>query len=121
MISSKTYLYTLIVIIIAIIYMTRYRKNKQDEKYIEVMYFYTDWCVFCKKFNPEWIKFKQLSDTTNNIRYIEINEELNNTKYLNYKITEYPTILINYNNIITEYTEDRIAENIHKYIIEKIK
>ena len=131
MISDKTFLikisecsYIYVVSIVILILCITYYMTRPVKKTIEVMYFYTDWCLYCKNFNPEWNKFKQLCDNVNNlynIQYIEIDEDMCNTKYLEYKITEFPTILIKYDNEVTEYNEVRTGENIHKYILRNIK
>lgn len=91
--------------------------EKHNNK-IEVLYFYTDWCYFCKKFTPEWNKFKNKCDACNYIKYIEIDENEYEKNFKKYNINEYPTILIKYNNKLLEYNEERNAEKIYKYIID---
>ena len=47
-------------------------KKSLNNEDVLIMYFYTDWCPYCKKAEPEWEKFKQYVKNINNTKIIFI-------------------------------------------------
>lgn len=87
-------------------YVNKEVEKKISEKKIKIIYFYTEWCPYCKKSKPEWNSFKELIDLQTFSDRIEFNEvdcdkepEIANK----YKIEGYPTIKLIYNGEIYDY------------------
>ena len=81
------------------------KKNKLEKK-ITIIYFYTEWCPYCKKSKPEWESFKELVDLQSFSDLIEFNEidcDKNSEIANKYKIEGYPTIKLIYKGEIYDY------------------
>ena len=83
-----------------------------------IQYFYTDWCIYCKKFNPVWDEIKQLVQILNKMDEQIVCEEYNmdeDNGYINKEnIVGYPTIkLINTNTLKNiDYVGERTSDDI---------
>lgn len=85
--------------------------NNSKSKDAELMYFYVDWCPYCKTSRPEWdsLKSEYEGKTINGyvIHFTEHNcttESSEVEKLINqYKIEGYPTIKLNKNGEIYDY------------------
>ena len=88
------------------------------------MYFYTEWCPYCKKSKPEWNSFKELvkmQSFRDKVDFKEIDCDENNEIANNYNIEGYPTIKFIYKdqvydydakpdaNLLLEFTQDIIS------------
>lgn len=74
---------------------------------VELYYFYTNWCPYCKKAKPEWEKLKEEYENKNvngNIVYFrEIDCEKDEKTPDQFKVEGYPTIKLVANGKIIEY------------------
>ena len=94
--------------------------NKDDNSDdILVMYFYTEWCPYCKKAKPEWNKFESYVDNKNkNIDYTinltSVNCDENKSIADKYNVDGYPSIKLLYKNKVYDYdakvTKDNLVE-----------
>jgi thiol-disulfide isomerase/thioredoxin len=80
--------------------------NKQDE--ILILYFYTEWCPYCKQSMPEINRFEEHikgeNDSANyNITLTKIDCEKQSTIADKYKIQAYPSIKLIYKNKVYDY------------------
>lgn len=80
--------------------------NKQDE--ILLLYFYTEWCPYCKQSMPEINKFEEYikgqTDSANyNITLTKIDCDKQTTLADKYKIEAYPSIKLIYKNKVYDY------------------
>ena len=90
---------------------------------IDIFYFYTLWCPYCKKAESEWIEFKTNIESNNiymtnykiNFYKIDCDKEVDLAK--KYKITAYPTIKLVKNEKIYNYE----AKPDHKNLMEFFK
>lgn len=88
-----------------------YVENKEliseETKEAELFYFYTTWCPYCKKANPEWEELKQAyqNKTVNGytIYFREIDCEKDEKTADEFKVEGYPTIKLVTNGKIIEY------------------
>ena len=83
--------------------------NPEDENKILLMWFYTEWCPYCKSTKPEWDKFK--SDVEKKsfdiaINFKEIDCDLYPTVADEYNIDGYPSIKLLYKTEIYDYDAD---------------
>ena len=91
--------------------------NKED---ISIIYFYTEWCPYCKKAKPEWDKFSSYVNNFNNtnedyhITLISIDCEKDTKTADKYNVSGYPTIKLIKNNQVYDYdakpNKDRLVE-----------
>ena len=110
-------------------YETLHKNNKKYKKII--ILYHVDWCGFCQKFIPNWIKLNndnRLSDIlfvdynmTENKYFLKNNKDvvLDNDlidKIKNVKISGFPTIKLYSNNNIINYTGSRDYEDIINFI-----
>ena len=85
----------------------------KDNKII-IMYFYTEWCPYCKVAFQEWSKFKKkVNERTFDIPIIfkEIDCDIYTEVADEYNIEGYPTIKLLYKENVYEY--DAKPDNIH--------
>lgn len=71
-----------------------------------IIYFYTEWCPYCKKSRPEWNSFKQLVELQSfkeTLTLKEVDCDKNPEIADNYKIEGYPTIKLIYNGEVYDY------------------
>lgn len=94
-------------------------ENIDNSEDILVMYFYTEWCPYCKKAKPEWNKFENYVGNKNkNIDYtinlVSINCDESKSIANKYKIDGYPTVKLIYKNKEYDFdakvTKDNLVE-----------
>ena len=81
-------------------------KKNNINKNITIMYFYTEWCPYCKISKPEWQSFKELIDLQSykeQIIFKEIDCDENPDIANQYKIEGYPTIKLIYKGEVYDY------------------
>lgn len=74
-----------------------------------------EWCGHCKQFKPIW------DDLASKIKYINfkvLDSELNKDSIEKYNISGYPSIFLEDNNNIKEYTGSRTIESIKNFVKE---
>jgi thiol-disulfide isomerase/thioredoxin len=72
------------------------KKTKSGDKTIDLYYFYTAWCPYCKKAFQEWNKFKaewnQKVYEGYTIQFHEVDCDIQEALADKYQVTQYPTI-----------------------------
>lgn len=92
-------------------------KNSLNNEDILIMYFYTDWCPYCKKAEPEWEKFKQYVNNINNtndykIDLVSINCDEKKDIADKYEIDGYPTVKLIYKDTTYDFDAKVTKENL---------
>lgn len=72
-----------------------------------------DWCGHCKKFFPIW---EELPKHLPNINFKVLDSEQNKEEIQKYKIAGYPSIFLEIDNKILEYTGGRTVEDIKNFL-----
>lgn len=94
-------------------------KNIDNSEDILVMYFYTDWCPYCKKAKPEWNKFESYVNNKNKgidytISLVSVNCDENKSIADKYEVDGYPTVKLIYKNKVYDFdakvTKDNLVE-----------
>ena len=71
-------------------------KKKTGDKTIDLYYFYTAWCPYCKKAMQEWNKFKaewnQKTYEGYTIQFHEVDCDIQEALADKYEVTQYPTV-----------------------------
>ena len=98
-----------------------YSKNGNTNDKIDIYFFYTEWCPYCKKAKPEWDKFcsvmkNKYSESNYTIDYFEIDCDKNQTLANKFNVEGYPTIKIDYNNKIYMYDAKPDSENLLNFV-----
>jgi thiol-disulfide isomerase/thioredoxin len=78
------------------------------EKYVDLYFFYTEWCPHCKKTKPEWAELKKQYSGGKKINgyainFIDVDCEANPDLANQFKIEGYPTIKLVKGNQIIEF------------------
>ena len=116
----------LIVILLVRLYQPSGFSNIQNgtQKLPELMFFYANWCPHCKIAKVEWTKTQEYLDATNinssKVYCIEHNCSEKTTdveQTMNeYKIEGFPTIKLQYNNIIHDFNDTVTKDNIVAFL-----
>ena len=123
---------TLIVVIILFViaynvylyYKKPVKKQSENGKTAELLFFYTDWCPHCTSAKPEWNAFKaQYKDTPVN-GYTLVFNEINCTKETpesesmmeKYKVDGYPTIKLLANNKVYDFDAKPTKQNLTQFV-----
>ena len=80
--------------------------SNSNNNNITIIYFYTEWCPYCKKSKPEWNKFKELvnlQEFGKSITFKEVDCDKDQEIANNYKIEGYPTIKLIYNGEVYDF------------------
>jgi len=94
-------------------------KNIDNSEDILVMYFYTEWCPYCKKAKPEWNKFESYVDNKNKsidytINLVSINCDESKSIADKYEVDGYPTVKLVYKNKVYDFdakvTKDSLVD-----------
>lgn len=73
---------------------------------LTVIYFYTNWCPYCKKSRPEWESFKELVKTqafADKVVFKDVDCDADPETANNFNVEGYPTIKIIYKNEVYDY------------------
>ena len=86
-----------------------------------IIYFYTEWCPYCKKANPEWEKFsehiKNINKTNDyEVKLLKIDCDKHEKTAEKYKIEGYPTIKLLYKGTEYEYDAKVNKEHLIKFL-----
>jgi len=96
-----------------------YNNTDVDSKYNlnqpTIIYFYAPWCDFCKKFKPIWEELKNNTDK-NSVNFIEVNCDKKEDKCKKFKINEFPTIKLFYNDKMYSFNQELTLSNLIEFI-----
>jgi len=94
------------------------REHNIDE--VELLYFYTNWCPYCKKASKVWEKLKnQYGESGFNgktIHFKEIDCEKDEKKADEFKIEGYPTIKLVKGDQIIDYDAKPTEKNLKEFL-----
>ena len=106
-----------------------YKNNKEivdtgvdspDSDIIDIMYFYTTWCPYCKKARPEWDKFKSQWEDIGfggyDIRFSEVDCDINEAAADKYNVDGYPTIKMVKNKKVIDYDAKPELTSLNKFL-----
>jgi len=72
------------------------KKKTNEDRSIDLYYFYTSWCPYCKKAFQEWDKFKaewnQKVYEGYKIQFHEVDCDIQEALADKYQVTQYPTV-----------------------------
>ena len=96
-------------------------KNINNGEDILVMYFYTEWCPYCKRAKPEWNEFKSYVDNKNKsidykINLVSINCDESKNIANKYEIDGYPTIKLIYKKKSYDFDAKVTKENLVEFL-----
>ena len=88
---------------------------------VSIMYFYTEWCPYCKKAEPEWEKFKAHVDSINNsndrkiiLSAIDCDEKKSIAD--KHKVEGYPTIKLFYKDAVYDFDAKVTKDNLVQFL-----
>ena len=97
--------------------------NKNNSE-VEIYYFYTDWCPYCKKAKPHWeeIKNNNQGKVVNGYKlyFIDVNctDKNDESQQLikKYNVDSFPTIKLVKNGFVIDFDAKPTNENLQKFI-----
>lgn len=100
-------------------------KNIDNSEDILIMYFYTEWCPYCKKAKPEWNKFETYINNIKksidyNINLVTINCDEDKSIADKYDIDGYPTVKLIYKEKVYDFDAKVTKDNLIEFL-ESIK
>ena len=104
-----------------------YKANKEiisagadDDTIVEIIYFYTTWCPYCKKAKPEWDKFRSQWEETgysgHQLKFSEIDCDINETAADKYNVDGYPTIKMIKNKKVIDYDAKPNQDTLNQFL-----
>ena len=94
-------------------------KNKKSTGKGNLLFFYADWCDHCQNSRPIWENIKKDNDFNEfNLNFIDVDGEDKKNKELlkQYKIQEYPTIILDENNKKFIFDANLTTETLKKFL-----
>lgn len=128
---------TAVFVTIGVYYYKNYVKKNIDREYVpnkefmpgprpgeiptvDMYFFYTKWCPYCKKAKPIWKLFKEqigdkfIKDTK--VNFIEVDCEKDTLTADKYDIKGYPTIKLVNGNKVIEYDAKTDIDTLHQFL-----
>jgi thiol-disulfide isomerase/thioredoxin len=96
------------------------KKSSQPNNVVELMFFYTAWCPYCKKARPEWDKFKNQWENKSiqgySIVFTEVDCDTNEKLANEYKVDGYPTIKLLKDNKVVDYDAKPSVDTLNSFL-----
>jgi len=96
-------------------------KDSGTSNEIDIYYFYTKWCPYCKKAESEWNEFQKNIESNNiytsnyNINFYQIDADKEVDLAKKYKISAYPTIKLVKNGKTYNYEAKPDSQNLMEF------
>ena len=102
-----------------------YINNDKNNKDVLIIFFYTEWCPYCKQALPEIDKFEEYINGLNEendyiITLSKIDCDKNTTMADKYKVEGYPTIKLIYKGNVYNYDAKPKSENLKQFLDSSI-
>ena len=102
-----------------------YINNKKNNDDVLIIFFYTEWCPYCKQALPEINKFEKYINGLNGendyvITLSKIDCDKNSTIADKYKVEGYPTIKLIYKGDVYNYDAKPNSENLKQFLESSI-
>ena len=102
-----------------------YINNDKNNKDVLIIFFYTEWCPYCKQALPEIDKFEKYINGLNEendyiITLSKIDCDKNTTMADKYKVEGYPTIKLIYKGNVYNYDAKPKSENLKQFLDSSI-
>lgn len=124
-------LFGVITIIVLRKLYTKYKKKRIVPQYsangangkvktCEMIYFYTTWCPYCKKAQPEWTAFRNEWEGVPckgyYITFTEVDCDVDESTAKKYNVKSYPTIILKCEGEVVEYDARPTKEDLNKFV-----
>jgi thiol-disulfide isomerase/thioredoxin len=126
----------LLFILVSIFAYKKYAQDKMKKKpyhdvananhnpqQVQILFFSTEWCPYCKKAQPEWDKFTKKTDVVNNYKLICTKMDCTNgddpdvkTNIQKYDIQHYPTVKMLFKGDIIDFDSKITEETLTKFV-----
>ena len=103
-----------------------YTANKEfvnkgdDDNTVDLMYFYTTWCPYCKKARPEWDKFRSQWEEKGidgyKLKFTEVDCDINEALADKYTVDGYPTIKMVKNGKVINYDAKPEQDTLNQFL-----
>ena len=107
-----------ILIIISILFLLNFKKEKYSEKKNVIYNFNTTWCKYSRDFQPIWEEFEK--DKNNDIEKLDVKCDDDNELCNIYPISGFPTVLLDVNGKIKIFNGARSVEELNKFVKENL-
>jgi len=94
------------------------KKEEGHEESVEVYYFYTKWCPYCKKARPAWDSIKDTQKNVNGkaVYFKEVDCEKNEKLADQYGVEGYPTIKLVKGNEVVDFDAKPTKESLTQFL-----
>lgn len=107
-----------ILIIISILFLLNFKKEKYSEKKNVIYNFNTTWCKYSRDFQPIWEEFEK--DKNNDIEKLDVKCDDDNELCNKYPILGYPTVLLDINGKVKIFNGARSVDALNKFVKENL-
>jgi thiol-disulfide isomerase/thioredoxin len=94
-----------------------------NQEQVQILFFSTEWCPYCKKAQPEWDKFTQKNSIVNNYKLVCTKMDCTNgddadvkTNIQKYDIQHYPTVKMLFKGDIIDFDSKITEESLTKFV-----
>lgn len=97
-------------------------KSGGNGKTVDLYFFYTTWCPYCKSARPIWDQLKQNTEKVNGYKiiYNEVDCEEDTETAQKFKVKGYPTIKLSHNNKVIEYDAKPDVDTLNQFLSQSL-
>jgi thiol-disulfide isomerase/thioredoxin len=101
------------------------KKTTSEDKIIDLYYFYTAWCPYCKKAFQEWNKFKaewsQKVYEGYTIQFHEVDCDIQEALADKYEVTQYPTIKMIKDDMVIHFDAKPTVHSLTSFLMSSFE
>lgn len=105
----------LLLLVVVYVLMGGKIREKFSNDQPKVTYFFLPECGWCKKFMPEWEKFEALAEKEG-VKATKVNAQEKADVVTKKGITSFPTVIVEKSGKESEYSGERTAEDLLKFV-----
>jgi thiol-disulfide isomerase/thioredoxin len=101
------------------------KKTMSENKIIDLYYFYTAWCPYCKKAFQEWNKFKaewnQKVYEGYTLQFHEVDCDIQEALASKYEVTQYPTIKMIKDDMVIHFDAKPTVHSLTSFLMSSFE
>jgi len=101
------------------------KKTTSEDKIIDLYYFYTEWCPYCKKSFQEWNKFKaewnQRVYEGYTLQFHEVDCDIQEALASKYDVTQYPTIKMIKDDMVIHFDAKPTVHSLTSFLMSSFE
>ena len=101
------------------------KKTNSENKIIDLYYFYTAWCPYCKKAFQDWNKFKaewnQKVYEGYTIQFHEVDCDIQEALASKYDVTQYPTVKMIKDDMVIHFDAKPTVHSLTSFLMSSFE